>query len=77
MSHTYPGTILSLFASASLLMAADGGETVPDFPKGDPMPQGFSYDWNLGPTGARGWIYSSLGSSRIYILIVPENRSAV
>ena len=56
MNHKYPAAILSLFASASLLMA----ETVPvpDFTKGDPIPQGFTHDWNLGATGARGWIYS-------------------
>jgi hypothetical protein len=31
---------------------------IPDFTKGDPIPEGFTKDWNLGPTGARGWIYS-------------------
>jgi HEAT repeat protein len=31
---------------------------VPDFTKGDPVPEGFTHDWNLGPTGLRGWIYS-------------------
>ena len=60
MSHRYATTILSLFASASLLMAAGGGGAVPvpDFTKGDPVPKGYTHDWNLGATGARGWIYS-------------------
>ena len=31
----------------------------PDFTQGDPIPQGATHDWNLGPTGARGWIYSN------------------
>ncbi len=31
----------------------------PDFTKGDAIPEGASHDWNLGPTGARGWMYSS------------------
>ena len=31
---------------------------VPDFTKGDAVPAGFTKDWNLGPTGARGWIHS-------------------
>ena len=60
MNHHHPAIVLSLFASASFLMAAGGGGTVPvpDFTKGDPIPQGFTHDWNLGPTGLRGWIYS-------------------
>lgn len=31
----------------------------PDFTKGDEIPHGATHDWNLGPTGARGWIYSN------------------
>ena len=31
----------------------------PDFTKGDPIPEGAKHDWNLGATGARGWIYSN------------------
>ena len=31
----------------------------PDFTKGDPIPEGATHDWNLGPTGARGWMYTS------------------
>ncbi len=60
MNHHHLAIVLSLFASASFLMAAGGGGTVPvpDFTKGDPIPQGFTHDWNLGPTGLRGWIYS-------------------
>lgn len=60
MSHKYSATIVSLLASASLLMAAGGGgkAALPDFTKGDPIPEGFTHDWNLGPTGLRGWIYS-------------------
>jgi hypothetical protein len=32
---------------------------IPDFTKGDPVPEGMTHDWNLGPTGARGWIHSN------------------
>lgn len=32
---------------------------IPDFTAGDPIPAGQAHDWNLGPTGARGWIYSN------------------
>lgn len=45
---------------ASFAMAAPGGKSVsmPDFTKGDAIPQDFTKDWNLGPTGARGWMFS-------------------
>ena len=32
--------------------------TLPDFTKGDTIPEGAKHDWNLGATGARGWIFS-------------------
>jgi hypothetical protein len=31
----------------------------PDFTRGDTIPEGATHDWNLGPTGARGWMYSN------------------
>jgi hypothetical protein len=31
---------------------------MPDFTKGDAIPAGADHDWNLGATGARGWMYS-------------------
>ena len=34
-------------------------DRVPDFTAGDTIPEGAKHDWNLGPTGARGWIYSN------------------
>ena len=30
----------------------------PDFTKGDSIPEGADHDWNLGATGARGWMFS-------------------
>jgi hypothetical protein len=30
----------------------------PDFTKGGKIPAQANHDWNLGPTGAKGWIYS-------------------
>jgi len=46
------------------LLAARGGkplESAPDFTKGGQRDE--SHDWTLGPTGARGWIYSANGHS--------------
>ncbi|MFZ9690707.1 MAG: DUF6288 domain-containing protein [Phycisphaerales bacterium] len=31
----------------------------PDFTRGETVPEGATHDWNLGPTGARGWMHSS------------------
>jgi hypothetical protein len=31
--------------------------SLPDFTKGDKIPEDAKHDWNLGATGARGWIY--------------------
>ena len=30
----------------------------PDFTKGGSIPKGAKHDWNLGATGARGWMFS-------------------
>ena len=47
--------IMTLTYSALIAAQEDGG--VPDFTKGAKIPQGAKHDWNLGPTGLRGWIY--------------------
>ncbi len=31
--------------------------TMPDFTKGEKIPEGAKHDWNLGATGVRGWMY--------------------
>ncbi len=31
--------------------------TIPDFTKGDTIPVKAKHDWNLGPTGLRGWMF--------------------
>jgi hypothetical protein len=54
--------ILAAVAAACLLSAFDsaaaGGErlAMPDFTKGDRIPEQAKKDWNLGPTGLRGWM---------------------
>ena len=57
---------LTTFVFAVLLaMPADlsaarpkGDPANPDFTKGESIPEGFKHDWNLGATGARGWMFS-------------------
>ena len=54
---------LSLALATLLFLPATGAGppgkmTLPDFTKGDRIPEGAKHDWNLGATGARGWIFS-------------------
>ncbi len=52
----------------------------PDFTRGEPIPEGATHDWNLGPTGARGWMYSNKMETsearQIYITRVEEGSPA-
>ena len=53
------GLISSICALQALLAAGPAGNMAqPDFTKGDRIPEGAVHDWNLGATGARGWMFS-------------------
>lgn len=53
-------SVLSIILPAALFGASPGtGSPAPDFTRGDSIPEKATHDWNLGPTGARGWIYSN------------------
>jgi len=41
----------------TLLIAAQNPVAVPDFTQGAKRPENTKHDWNLGPTGLRGWMY--------------------
>ncbi|MDC3254932.1 HEAT repeat domain-containing protein [bacterium] len=61
MTHNLHPTFLVLAISFLLLLplaSAPKKVSHPDFTKGDPIPEGADHDWNLGATGARGWMYS-------------------
>lgn len=49
----------ALWALPGSLLAADpkGNPANPDFTQGDAIPAGAKHDWNLGPTGLRGWMF--------------------
>jgi hypothetical protein len=52
------GTLLVVAALAfPAVTAAKDPVVVPDFTKGAKIPKGAKHDWNLGPTGLRGWIF--------------------
>ena len=43
---------------------ADKAAAMPDFTKGATLVKDAPHDWALGPTGARGWIFTANGHSR-------------
>lgn len=45
------------FAPASLAAGSGKPLAIPDFTKGDAIPAQAKHDWNLGPTGLRGWMF--------------------
>ena len=48
-----------ILATPVPVFAASAGKaiTMPDFTIGDTIPAGVKHDWNLGATGARGWMF--------------------
>ena len=50
--------LVLLAAPASALAAAKSEPLkIPDFTQGEAIPAGAKHDWNLGPTGLRGWMF--------------------
>jgi hypothetical protein len=49
----------SWLGTVSTIVAAPQGKqpTAPDFTNGDSIPANAKHDWNLGPTGLRGWMF--------------------
>lgn len=61
MKPAIPILGLAVLCGAShLALAAGGGAALklPDFTNGEAIPAGATHDWNLGATGARGWMFS-------------------
>jgi hypothetical protein len=50
-------SVIMMSLSSSAIAAPDGQISVPDFTKGAKVPRDAKHDWNLGPTGLRGWIF--------------------
>jgi hypothetical protein len=52
----------------------------PDFSRGDKIPEGVAHDWNLGATGARGWMFCdrlvTTDARQIYVTTVEDNSPA-
>ena len=58
-------TLAAILATPGPAPAApkENATTVPDFTKGATLAKDAPHDWALGPTGARGWIYTANGHS--------------
>lgn len=46
------------FATCAIAAPQDKVLAIPDFTAGDTIPAEAKHDWNLGPTGLRGWMFS-------------------
>ena len=59
MKHSIIAAACAALFLTDLPAAAAGGETLamPDFTKGEAIPAKAKKDWNLGPTGLRGWMF--------------------
>ena len=59
MKLSFLSLALAAFLTAPLpaFAAGKGQMTMPDLTKGEAVPAGAKHDWNLGATGARGWMF--------------------
>lgn len=55
--HLITRSVLAVLLAVPVASFAAAG-AIPDFTRGDAIPKGADHDWNLGATGARGWMYS-------------------
>ena len=72
--------LYSLCVSVVFLLSNFSFGNPPDLTKGDTKPPLSSHDWNLGPTGLRGWMYShkleTSEARQIYITKVDKGSPA-
>lgn len=57
-----PAACFGLMFSGSL-GAKPQSLPMPDFTKGESVPEEATKDWNLGATGARGWMHTNRGGT--------------
>ena len=70
--------MVSSLISLSLQAAPSKKMALPDFTKGDQIPAGANHEWNLGATGARGWMFSDkmVTSDARQILVTKVDRGS-
>ncbi len=72
--------LLAPLAAPSLTASSPSATGNPDFTQGDKIPEGARHDWNLGATGARGWMFSdklvTTDARQIYVTEVGKDSPA-
>ncbi len=74
--------LLALLAAPDFAVAAAKGQPlkVPDFTQGEAIPAGAKHDWNLGPSGLRGWMFCdqmvTIDARQIFITQVEKGSPA-
>ena len=58
-SFIAPIVLLCMLVAPSPAADVHVNPDIPDFTEGGSIPENSTHDWNLGPTGARGWMYSN------------------
>ncbi len=65
--------LVVMLLPVGLSAAPPGSVENPDFTAGETVPEGATHDWNLGPTGARGWMHSEkLETSQARQVLITE-----
>jgi hypothetical protein len=54
---SFVAAVLLVFPTSVSAAEPKGNPANPDFTKGDTIPAKAKHDWNLGPTGLRGWMF--------------------
>lgn len=54
---SFVAAVLLAFVASASAAEPKGNPANPDFTKGEAIPAGAKHDWNLGPTGLRGWMF--------------------
>ena len=54
---SFVAAVLLAFPASVSAAEPKGNPANPDFTKGDTIPAKAKHDWNLGPTGLRGWMF--------------------
>ncbi|MGI9428221.1 MAG: DUF6288 domain-containing protein [Bythopirellula sp.] len=55
----FSGAIALVWVASTVVPMFAAPPGMPDFTNGDPLPDRAQHDWNLGPLGVRGWMFSN------------------
>ena len=77
---SFVAAVLLAFPACVSAAEPKGNPANPDFTKGDTIPAKAKHDWNLGPTGLRGWMFCdklvTTDARQIYVTQVQRHSPA-